>query len=105
MFGRTHAALKNAKLRNEPNPKNEHLQPGFENRNHRVIRSLSSLPRGPQFAFPCYDETSEYLLGLPPAHASMNMYRPVPRVPDFPAMERDLLRFCEENDIFQKLRD
>jgi len=34
----------------------------------------------------------------------MNMYRPVPRVPDFPAMERDLLRFWEERQIFQKLR-
>jgi isoleucyl-tRNA synthetase len=34
----------------------------------------------------------------------MNMYRPVPRVPDFPAMERDLLRFWEENRIFDKLR-
>jgi isoleucyl-tRNA synthetase len=32
------------------------------------------------------------------------MYRPVPRVPDFPAMERNLLRFWEENRIFEKLR-
>src|SRR5205807_2142989 len=29
---------------------------------------------------------------------------PVPRVPDFPAMERDILRFWEENRIFDKLR-
>jgi isoleucyl-tRNA synthetase len=34
----------------------------------------------------------------------MNMYSPVPRVPDFPAMERDLLRFWEERQIFRKLR-
>ena len=34
----------------------------------------------------------------------MNMYRPVPKVPDFPAMERDLLRFWNERQIFQKLR-
>src|SRR6266446_4153263 len=34
----------------------------------------------------------------------MTMYRPVPRVPDFPAMERDMLRFWEENQIFEKLR-
>jgi isoleucyl-tRNA synthetase len=34
----------------------------------------------------------------------MNLYRPVPRVPDFPAMERDLLRFWEERRIFDKLR-
>src|ERR1700689_2192895 len=34
----------------------------------------------------------------------MNMYRPVPRVPDFPAMERELLRFWEERQIFRKLR-
>src|SRR6266436_1173442 len=34
----------------------------------------------------------------------MTMYRPVPRVPDFPAMERDMLRFWEENRIFEKLR-
>ncbi|HXN21559.1 MAG TPA: class I tRNA ligase family protein [Candidatus Dormibacteraeota bacterium] len=32
------------------------------------------------------------------------MYRPVPRVPDFPAMEREMLRFWEENHIFEKLR-
>ena len=32
------------------------------------------------------------------------MYRPVPRVPDFPAMERDILRFWEEHRIFEKLR-
>src|SRR5260370_20047818 len=34
----------------------------------------------------------------------MSMYRPVPKVPDFPAMERDMLRFWEENRIFEKLR-
>ena len=34
----------------------------------------------------------------------MTMYRPVPRVPDFPSMERDLLRFWEEHRIFDKLR-
>ena len=32
------------------------------------------------------------------------MYRPVPRVPDFPALERETLRFWEENRIFDKLR-
>jgi len=32
------------------------------------------------------------------------MYRPVPKVPDFPAMERDILRFWEEQRIFHKLR-
>jgi len=32
------------------------------------------------------------------------MYRPVPRVPDFPAMERDILRFWEERRIFDQLR-
>src|SRR2546426_4307795 len=31
------------------------------------------------------------------------MYKPVPRVPDFPAMERDILRFWEENRVFEKL--
>ena len=35
----------------------------------------------------------------------MSMYKPVPRVPDFPAMEREILRFWEENRIFQKLRE
>lgn len=34
----------------------------------------------------------------------MTTYRPVPKVPDFPAMERDILRFWKDNDIFQKLR-
>jgi isoleucyl-tRNA synthetase len=34
----------------------------------------------------------------------MNMYRPVPKVPDFPAMERAMLRFWEEHRIFDKLR-
>jgi hypothetical protein len=35
----------------------------------------------------------------------MSMYKPVPRVPDFPAMEREILRFWEEKGIFQKLRE
>ena len=35
----------------------------------------------------------------------MNMYQPVPRVPDFPVMEREMLRFWEENRIFDKLRE
>jgi isoleucyl-tRNA synthetase len=34
----------------------------------------------------------------------MSLYKPVPRVPDFPAMEREILRFWEEHRIFQKLR-
>ncbi len=34
----------------------------------------------------------------------MTMYRPVPRVPDFPAMEREILRFWSQNHIFEKLR-
>jgi isoleucyl-tRNA synthetase len=34
----------------------------------------------------------------------MNMYRPVPKVPDFPAMEREMLRFWAEHRIFEKLR-
>ena len=33
------------------------------------------------------------------------MYRPVPKNPDYPAMERALLHFWEENRIFQKLRE
>ena len=32
------------------------------------------------------------------------MYRPVPRIPDFPAMEREILRFWDEQRIFDKLR-
>jgi isoleucyl-tRNA synthetase len=32
------------------------------------------------------------------------MYKAVPRVPDFPALEREILRFWEEHRIFQKLR-
>lgn len=32
------------------------------------------------------------------------MYRPVPKVPDFPAMEREILRFWSDNRIFHKLR-
>jgi len=35
----------------------------------------------------------------------MNLYRPVPRVPDFPAIERDLLRFWKDHRIFDKLRE
>jgi len=34
----------------------------------------------------------------------VNMYRPVPRVPDFPAIEREMLRFWEENRVFDRLR-
>jgi len=33
------------------------------------------------------------------------MYRPVPKVPDFPAIEREMLRFWEENRVFDKLRE
>jgi isoleucyl-tRNA synthetase len=33
------------------------------------------------------------------------MYKPVPKVPDFPTMEREMLRFWEENRIFDKLRE
>jgi isoleucyl-tRNA synthetase len=32
------------------------------------------------------------------------MYKPVPKVPDFPGIERAMLRFWEEKRIFQKLR-
>lgn len=32
------------------------------------------------------------------------MYRPVPKVPDFPVLEREVLRFWEEHRIFDKLR-
>ena len=35
----------------------------------------------------------------------MNMYRPVAKVPDFPAMEREILRFWREKRIFDKLRE
>jgi isoleucyl-tRNA synthetase len=35
----------------------------------------------------------------------MNMYQPVPKVPNFPALERAMLRFWEENRIFDKLRE
>ena len=35
----------------------------------------------------------------------MNMYRPVAKVPDFPAMEREMLRFWREKRIFDKLRE
>ena len=35
----------------------------------------------------------------------MDMYKPVPKVPDFPTMEREMLRFWEENRIFDKLRE
>jgi isoleucyl-tRNA synthetase len=34
----------------------------------------------------------------------MNLYRPVPRVPDFPVMERELLRFWKDRGIFAQLR-
>jgi len=34
----------------------------------------------------------------------MNMYQPVPKVPDFPTMEREMLRFWEKNRVFDKLR-
>ncbi|HKW98235.1 MAG TPA: class I tRNA ligase family protein [Bryobacteraceae bacterium] len=34
----------------------------------------------------------------------MSLYRPVPRVPDFPAIERNLLRFWAEQRVFDKLR-
>ena len=33
------------------------------------------------------------------------MYRPVAKVPDFPTIEREMLRFWEENRIFDKLRE
>src|ERR1035441_10267925 len=36
--------------------------------------------------------------------SQMNMYRSVPKVPDFPAMEREMLRFWKEHRIFEKLR-
>jgi isoleucyl-tRNA synthetase len=32
------------------------------------------------------------------------MYRPVAKVPDFPVMEREILRFWQENRVFDKLR-
>ena len=35
----------------------------------------------------------------------MNMYKPVARVPDFPVMEREILRFWQEKQIFAKLRN
>src|ERR1039458_1497815 len=35
--------------------------------------------------------------------SQMNMYRSVPKVPDFPAMEREMLRFWKEHRIFEKL--
>lgn len=34
-----------------------------------------------------------------------SLYKPVPRVPDFPAMEREILRFWQDNRVFQKLRE
>ncbi|HUJ23309.1 MAG TPA: class I tRNA ligase family protein [Bryobacteraceae bacterium] len=34
----------------------------------------------------------------------MILYQPVPKAPDFPAMEQRILRFWEENRIFAKLR-
>src|ERR1700721_302419 len=33
------------------------------------------------------------------------MYQPVPKVPDFPTLEREMLRFWEKNRIFDKLRE
>jgi isoleucyl-tRNA synthetase len=33
------------------------------------------------------------------------MYKPVPRVPDFPAMEREILDFWQQHRIFYKLRE
>ena len=36
---------------------------------------------------------------------SGNIYKPVPRVPDFPGIEREMLCFWEEKRIFQKLRE
>src|SRR5262245_46792429 len=50
---------------------------------------------------------------LPPARSfvecstrsiSLVMYKPVSRVPDFPKMEREILRFWDQNRIFEKLR-
>ncbi|HYL64573.1 MAG TPA: class I tRNA ligase family protein [Candidatus Methylomirabilis sp.] len=35
----------------------------------------------------------------------MSLYKPVARVPDFPAMEREILRFWQENRVFEKLRE
>src|ERR1700758_5112294 len=35
----------------------------------------------------------------------MSLYKPVARVPDFPAMEREMLRFWAENRVFEKLRE
>jgi isoleucyl-tRNA synthetase len=35
----------------------------------------------------------------------MNTYRPVPKIPDFPAIEGEILRFWEEKRIFRKLRE
>ncbi|HKV24008.1 MAG TPA: class I tRNA ligase family protein [Candidatus Acidoferrum sp.] len=34
----------------------------------------------------------------------MSLYKPVPRVPDFPVMEQEILRFWRDNFVFQKLR-
>src|SRR3984893_16059913 len=35
----------------------------------------------------------------------MSLYKPVPREPAFPAMEREILGFWAEKSIFQKLRE
>ena len=35
----------------------------------------------------------------------MSLYKPVARVPDFPAMEREILRFWQENRVFEKSRE
>src|SRR3977135_140506 len=52
----------------------------------------------------CYHQSSGRFSAVFSARSFMTMYRPVPRGPDFPAMERDMLRFWEENQIFDKLR-
>ena len=41
---------------------------------------------------------------MPETILLMNMYQPVPKVPDFPTMEREMLRFWEKNRVFDKLR-
>src|SRR5262249_17598010 len=53
----------------------------------------------------CYDQYSRRL--FPPflsPSTPLTMYRPVPRVPDFPTMEREILRLWDERRIFDKLR-
>src|SRR5580658_9190362 len=58
----------------------------------------------PAFFRRCYHQSSGRFSAVSPSVDSITMYRPVPRVPDFPAMERDILRFWEEHHIFDKLR-